>query len=262
MPDIDPVLPSDALPLLGKKAAKMLRGLPALGKYTLTLPSSPPAANYSLKIAQLGNMGNDKLGDCTCAAVGHAIQTWTSLTQPTETVISDQQIIELYSAACGYVPGDQYTDQGGVASEVLRYWYNHPIDGHHALSGFAGIRPGNRATTRDAIYLFGVAYIGIQLPLAAQKDIWDVSPDIALTGEHAPGSWGGHAIPLVAYDQDSLTCITWGKLKTMSWSFLDAYMDEGYGLLSKDWIDSSGHAPPGFDFDQLSLDMQSIRAGG
>ena len=252
---------ADAIPLLGKKAAKLLKGLPALGRYTLTLPSSPPAANYGLALKQLGVMGNDKLGDCTCAAVGHAIQTWTSLTQATETVISDAQIIQLYTNACGYNPGDPYTDQGGVASDVLRYWYNNPIDGHHALSGFAGIRPGNRASIRDAIFLFGVAYIGVQLPLTAQNGDWDVSPDSPMTGDKAPGSWGGHAIPLVAYDQDTLTCITWGKLKTMTWSFLDAYCDEAYGLLSKDWMTTSGNAPPGFNFDQLSADMQAIKQG-
>ena len=243
------------VPLLGKKAAKLLKGLPAMGRYTLTLPPSPPAANYSTALKQLGNMGNDKIGDCTCAAVGHAIQTWTSLTQSAETVISDDMIIQLYAKTCGYVPGDPYTDAGGVATDVLRYWYNNPIDGHHALSGFAGIRPGNRASIRDAIYLFGVAYVGVQLPTFAQNEAWDVSPDLPLIGDKAPGSWGGHAIPLVAYDQETLTCITWGRLKTMTWSFFDAYCDEAYGLLSKDWLDLSGHAPPGFDFDQLSDDM-------
>lgn len=249
----------DTLPLLGKKAAKYLRGLPAMGKYTLHMPASPPQADYSKNLVNLGQMGNDKLGDCTCAAVGHAVQTWTAMTDKEDTILSDSTIIELYVKSCGYVPGDPYTDNGGVAADVLKYWYQNPIEGH-SLSGFAAIRPGNRATTRDAIYLFGVAYIGVQLPLTAQNGEWDVPPDIVLKGDNAPGSWGGHAIPLVAYDQDGLTCITWGKLKKMSWNWLDAYMDEGFGLLSKDWIDSSGHAPPGFDFDTLAADMQAIRA--
>lgn len=250
---------ADTLPLLGKTAPKVLRGLPAMGKYTLHLPASPPSADYSGSLKALGEMGNDKLGDCTCAAVGHAIQTWTSLTQPEEVIVPDSSIIQLYENACGYVPTDPFSDNGGAATDVLKYWYQNPVNGH-SLSGFAGIRPGNRSSIRDAVYLFGVAYVGVQLPIAAQKGIWDISPDAQLTGVYQPGSWGGHAIPIVAYDQDTLTCITWGALKQMSWAWADAYMDEGYGLLSRDWITASGTAPPGFDFDTLSADMQSIRA--
>lgn len=246
---------------LGKKTAKLLKGLPALGKYTLHLPSSPPVADYSMGLFNLGNMANDSLGDCTCAAVGHAIQTWTSLTRPEQIVLDDAAIIDLYAKSCGYVPGDPYTDNGGVMTDVLKYWYQHPIEGHD-LSGFASIRPGNRASIRDAIYLFGVADVGVQLPLTAQSGPWDVSPDAELIGDRARGSWGGHAIPLVAYDQDSLTCITWGALKKMSWNWFDAYCDEAYGLLSTDWINAAGNAPPGFDFAALAVDMQAIKAGG
>ena len=247
--------------LLGKKTAKIIRGLPVLGKYTLALPTSPPVCDYGLALKHLGRMANDKLGDCTCAAVGHAIQTWTSLTEPDEVVVSDDDIISLYAKSCGYVPGDPLSDNGGVASDVLKYWYQNPVDGH-SLSGFASIRPGNRASIRDAIYLFGVCYIGVQLPLMAQyQDVWNVSPDATLKGDDAVGSWGGHAIPIVAYDQDTLTCITWGAFKKMSWNWLDAYCDEAYGLLSRDWLNTTGNAPPGFSFDTLAADMQAIKAG-
>ena len=87
-------------------------------------------------------------------------------------------------------------------------------------------------------------------------------PDKSLSGNYAPGSWGGHAIPIVDYDQDGATCITWGALKKMSWNWLDVYCDEAYGLLSRDWLHASGNAPPGFDFDTLSKDMQFIKGGG
>lgn len=247
------------IPLLGKKKAKLLKGLPALGKYTLHLPASPPEADYSMALKHLGQMTNDSLGSCTCAAVGHAIQTWTSLTQADEVVLPDASIIDLYAKSCGYTPGDPYTDNGGVATDVLKYWYQNPVDGH-SLSGFASIRPGNRASIRDAVYLFGVAYVGVQLPLAAQNGAWDISPDTPLKGDLEPGSWGGHAIPIVAYTPDTVRFITWGKFKDASWTWLDSYCDEAYALLSKDWLNASGNAPPGFDFAALSADMQAIKA--
>lgn len=252
----------DPLPILGKKQAKFMLGLPALGKYTLHLPPSPLKLDYKDGPEHLGQMCNDKLGCCTISAVGHLIQNWTSLTKPVEDVLPDDTIRRLYSKWCGYVDGDPYTDVGGVAADVLRAWYQQTADGH-TLDGFAAIRPGNRGTLRDAIYLFGGAYIGLQLPISAQEGEWNRAPDAPLTGDHAPGSWGGHAVPFVPpYDEEWLTCITWGKLKKLSWAFVDAYMDEGFGCLSKDWLDNSGRAPPGFDWVTLSGDMQSIKATG
>lgn len=249
-----------ALPLLGKKKAKFMLGLPALGKYTLHLTPSPLKLDYNKAPINLGQMCNDKLGCCTISGVGHLIQEWTALTQPTETIISDATIRSLYSKWCGYVDGDPYTDNGGIAADVLRSWYQQPIEGH-TLDGFAAIRPGNRGTIRDAIYLFGGAYVGVQLPISAQNGAWDRLPDAPLTGDNAPGSWGGHAIPLVPpYDEKWLHCITWGGLKPLSWDWLDPYMDEGFGCLSKDFLDASGRTPAGFDWATVQADMQAIRA--
>lgn len=242
---------------LGKLDAKFLKGLPVLGLYTAQLPPPPPTVQYSTALKQLGAMANTTIGDCTCAAIGHAIQLWTSRAS-SETVIPDDTIIDLYSRVSGYVRGDENTDNGAVASEVLLYWYKNPIAGH-ALSGFASIRPGNRTSIRDAIYLFGVCYLGVQLPLTAQHGDWILPEGQALTGDWERGSWGGHAIPACDYDQDTLTVISWGKLVKVSWNWLDAFCDEAYGLLSKDWMEQSGSSPPGFDWLALQGDMNSLR---
>jgi hypothetical protein len=78
-------------------------------------------------------------------------------------------------------------------------------------------------------------YIGLALPISAQnQDVWAVPPG-GSAGEGSPGSWGGHAVPIVAYDSRGLTVITWGATKRMTWQFLDTYCDEAYALLSQDW---------------------------
>ncbi len=202
-------------------------------------------------------MANDRIGDCTCAAIGHTIQVWTSLAS-TETVLSDSTIVSLYSKVSGYVPGDDNTDSGAVASEVLLYWYKNPVDGH-TLNGFASIRPGNRTSIRDAIYLFGSCYLGVQLPLTAQHGNWILPSNQPLTGNWARGSWGGHAIPACDYDTETVTVISWGKLVKVGWSWLDAYCDEAYAMLSRDWLLASGNSPPGFDWAALQEDMNSLR---
>jgi hypothetical protein len=241
---------------LGKLEAKFLKGLPAFGKYTTELPAPPLVCKYSTALQQLGSMANTDIGDCTCAAVGHAIQVWTSLAS-SQVVLPDATIISLYSKF-GYVPGDPNSDNGAAATDVLLYWYKNPVAGH-TLDGFASIRPGNRTSIRDAIYLFGICYLGVQLPLTAQNGDWILPAGQALTGNWARGSWGGHAIPACDYDADTLTVISWGKLVKVSWNWLDAFCDEAYALLSKDWITKTGNSPPGFDWLALQNDMNSFR---
>jgi len=66
-------------------------------------------------------------------------------------------------------------------------------------------------------------------------------------------------VPVVAYDERGLTCVTWGTLKRMTWTFWDAYCDEAYAVLSKDWINqSSGQAPNRFDLAALQEDLNAI----
>ena len=248
----------DAHLKLGKLAVKPLLGLPVFGTYTQKLAPPPISANYSGSLKQLGMMLNNNIGDCTIAACGHAIETWTSLTEPSEVVLPDSVIQQLYEKF-GYVPGDPNTDNGAAATDVLKYWYNNPIQGHK-LSAFASIRPGNSSDVKNAIWLFGVCYVGVQLPLTAQSGVWDIAAGASIqTGDSAAGSWGGHAIPVVEYDETSLTCITWGTLKKMSWAFWNAYVDESYAMLSPDWIEKSGKSPSGQTFDVLTDDMQDFR---
>ncbi|MGB6874974.1 MAG: hypothetical protein WBD87_02970, partial [Candidatus Acidiferrales bacterium] len=79
-----------------------------------------------------------------------------------------------------------------------------------------------------------------------------------LRGQSAPGSWGGHAVPVLAYDSDGLTCITWGAKKRMTWAFFAQYCDEAYAPLSHDWFSAQGIDPSGIDFAALSADLHQL----
>ena len=243
---------------LGKQTAHHDSRVPLLSKYTASLPAPPPATNYDAKVTNLGMMLNDKLGDCTCAAVGHCIQQWTAEAQKTEVVIPDADILKLYEIVGHYDPNNPKSDRGAVELNVLTYWLANPLD-NNQLSAFCSIEPQNLEEIKDAVYIFGSCYIGLQMPLSAQKQaVWTVPPGGA-TGQGAPGSWGGHAVPIVAYDARGLTCITWGQLIRMTWQFWNAYCDEAYGLLSPDWV-SAGKTPAGFDTQQLQADMADLKA--
>ena len=43
--------------------------------------------------------------------------------------------------------------------------------------------------------------------------------------------------------QSTITCITWGKPKKMTWAWFEKYCSEAYALVSKDWLQSSGVSP-------------------
>jgi hypothetical protein len=115
----------------------------------------------------------------------------------------------------------------------------------------------------DSVYMFEGCYIGVQLPKSAQAQTqnqqpWSVPPG-GPKGDGAPGSWGGHAIPVVAYDSRGVTVVTWGALQIMTWSFWETYCDEAYAILSTDYIDGKKKAPQGFSLQQLQADLADLK---
>src|SRR5450755_4664562 len=246
---------------LGKQAARLdARTLQFANYMKAAAPLAPPKhEEWTSKVKQWPMMLNDNLGDCTCACAGHMIEGWTVYAYPPGYIPADQQILQAYQAVAGYLPGEPATDQGAVILDVLNYWRQTGIAGH-PIRAFVALEPKNHEQVKDAVYLFGNCYIGVQLPLSAQNQkVWSV-PAGGATGQSAPGSWGGHAIPIVAYDARAVTVITWGELKRVTWSFLDAYSDEAYAVLSDDWIAANRQAPNNFDLAQLTADLGAIGA--
>lgn len=243
---------------LGKKAPVHDERTLRMADY-LVLPKSPDACYWMVKGGMnWGMMANDRLGCCTCAAIGHFIQIWTSNVVK-EITLTDAQIIQLYEKFCGYNPKDPNTDQGGVELDVLNGWRKFTAAGH-TLDAYVANEPHNHEHVRASIHLFGGAYIGVSLPLSAQgQKVWSVPPG-GLKGKGAPGSWGGHAVVVGAYDATGLTCITWGAKMKMTWGFWDAYCDESYALLSKDWFVGGKVSPDHFDYAALSADLKAVAA--
>ena len=242
---------------LGKRAARFDRRTLQFSKYFKALPIPPANFNFTRKVSSWPIFGNDTLGDCVEAAQGHCIQQWTAYAKPPAVVLAESDIIAAYSAEGGYVPGDPASDQGTNMLTALNYWRNSGIAGHQILA-YAALEQGNIQELEAAAYLFGNAFIGIQLPISAQgKNSWVVPPE-GPHGNGAPGSWGGHCIPVCGIDPNGTTVVTWGQTLEMSKPFYETYSDEAYAVLSSDWLESNNYAPSHFDVAQLQADLKLL----
>jgi hypothetical protein len=204
---------------------------------------------------------NDKIGDCTCAAAGHMIELWSALATGKQVTPTDRQIVTMYEKVGGYNPHagsgeDNPTDNGAVELDVLSWWRKHSLDGFK-IHAFAFVKPTENDHVRQTLQLFDGVYLGINLPKTAEAQVgslWEV-PATGPYLDGAPGSWGGHAVNVVAYDPQTVTVVTWGTLQKMSWKFFNTYCDEAWALLPANW---KKRAPVGFDFKLLQADLAQI----
>lgn len=244
---------------LGKRPAKFDVRTLQISKYMVQLPHVPVTFNWFDKVPTWPMYGNDTVGDCVEAAMGHAIELWTIYANPPGVVPSEPAIIRAYSDISGYVPGDPTTDNGTVLLDALNYWRKTGIAGGHKIAGFVALNPKHVLELETAVWLFGNCFLGFQLPLSVQgEDRWVVAPE-GLTGPRKPGSWGGHCVPIVAMQPNGCTVISWGQTVEVSKPFIPTYADEAYAVLSTDWLETTSQvSPDNFNLIQLKADLQSI----
>jgi hypothetical protein len=84
---------------------------------------------------------------------------------------------------------------------------------------------------RQAIYLFGLAYVGIQVPENANTQFEAHQPWTLVDGWQDQKIVGGHAIIFVGYDADWLYAITWGAVQKVAWDWWQTYGDEAWAVL-------------------------------
>ena len=231
----------------------LLARLPTVAPQPAVLRDVPAVVDWSRDVAleSWGMCGNDVLGDCTCASVAHAIALWQSYC-PSITFMTDREVVTLYSAVSGYDPGRPETDQGARCADVLQRWMKQGVacaGSIDLLSAFATVDPRNHAHVRAALWAMGAVYAGVLVHEAQESEaVWsDLTSSIV----------GGHCVLLVAADNDGLTCVTWGELRRMTWTWWDACAEEAYALLSPRWL-AAGRAPQGFPVAALLAKMSLL----
>jgi hypothetical protein len=231
------------------------------------LPPPPASVDYTKGMpADLGMMLNDKLGDCTCAAVYHAIQVWSFNASNGKKMDTepDGDVEKLYELACGYKPNTPGEGPGGNEQNVLKYLLRHGApcgaDGKtcNKIKAFVEVDPRSIDDVKRAIHNCGVAYIGFAVPASIMPQgqeppkVWKVDP-------HNTQMVGGHAVVLAGYTGEGARVISWGSYYTMAWDFFAKYVDEVYAIADQAWADATGKTPGGLTMAQLEEQMQSLQ---
>jgi hypothetical protein len=226
-----------------------------MAKYLIPakLPPLPSACNLYWRISKFGAQGNLEYGDCVVVGASHQVQTW-SANAAREQIIPDDKVITTYLELTGG------RDTGLNVLAFLNHWRKNPLWGH-PLGAFVEINPRSPRQLQYAVYLFGGALLGFNLPVSAKGQVvWDV-PRGGAVGDGDPGSWGGHLTHLGAYDREAkvpYVISTWDLMQPTASRFPAIYCDEAYALLALDWFTQDHISPMGFNWKRLKADLQRI----
>lgn len=238
----------------GKHPAKSDYRTLRFKNYLLKSLAPPPAAYSTLPLvyknlkvsnpAVLFPMdGNDQYGDCTIAALSHAITVYNGLIKK-KVIFPSKSAVKLYLQLTGGV------DSGLDELNVLNYWQSNSVDGTQILA-YVKLDHKNHTHIMQAINLFGGVYLGFQVQQGAQQQFEQGKPWIP-----GPLTNDGHAVYAVGYDANQLTVLTWGNTQQATWAWWDECVDECYAILPPA-AKQAGFAP-GFNFAQLQADLKDV----
>lgn len=252
---------------LGKAPVKKdLRNLLLADIFAAVLPPIPVAYDFderpgASKIPER-TFSNLKYGDCVIAARAHQTLRLEYAEHNKVIGCSEQAVVKEYFKETG---GE---DSGLYMLDSLKLWRSvgwyttvGPLKyftGPHKIHAFAQVA-GTQAYIKAAIYLLTGVQLGLDMPWSAydqttQGKTWEVTsgPD------SMPGSWGGHAVTAIAYNQIGVQCITWGKKQWMTWDFLFKYCDEAYAVVDEqDFL--RGETIPGIDVVKLEAYLAELK---
>ena len=221
----------------------------------LTSALAPPPPSYAVLPVVYQNLGisdpavlfpmdgNDTLGDCTIAALAHAITVYEGKVSKKK-IMPQQSVVKLYMHLTGGI------DSGLNELDVLNYWRKSSVSGDKILA-YATIDVKNHTHIQQAIQLFGGVYLGFQVQQNCIQEFDNHQP-----WTPGPLTQDGHAVFAVGYDATGVTVLTWGNTQSATWDWWDECVDEAYAILPPEA--KAADFAPGFNFAQLKSDLQAV----
>jgi hypothetical protein len=210
----------------------------------------------------------DGIGDCTCAAFGHMIQSWTQYAGTGQVTVPPTSIVKAYVAVTGmegaaYDPQTGENDNGCDPGDVLSYMKNTGMADStgkvHKVAGYAALGdPTDEELLAQVLNTFGNVYVAINFPDSAMSQFDDGEPWSVVQGSPIDG---GHMIDLqrrAVGGTGVLKYVTWGQPQPTTRGFQKAYATDAFAVVSNDWITANGTSVEGLNLTQLLSDMQYV----
>lgn len=225
---------------------------------------NPPWGNTQMPNAvPWGMLGNDRFGDCVDACSGHLTMLQAALAGKTVS-FSDASILQTYSEQSGFDPsqtqadGSNPTDQGTVMADFMDFWKNKGIiddaGNRHKILAWARLNIHNLQEVLEATFIFKMVPLGISFPASAMQQTQDGQPWSVVAGS---ANDGGHCIGSQGFDGTHYDLNTWAINQLADPDFLSVYLDEGYVVITEDFMEATGDVD-GFDLQQLLADANAL----
>ncbi len=134
------------------------------------LPAPPDDFDETANVGDWPMYANDRIGDCTVAAAAHMIEAWTAAGHGTAVEVPEEAVLSAFDQVKQVDPATG--EEGAVVLDVLRFWRASGIASHR-IGAYARVSVHDHQLVRSAAWLFGGLYLGLQMPLSAQRQpVW------------------------------------------------------------------------------------------
>lgn len=252
---------------LGKKPARHDMRVPRMSKHAAGLPPPPAFANWYADVPDWYMLANDRVGNCVEAAVMHVILQQTSYADEpiAPPMPTDAEALAFYSAATGYDPTEEGTDQGSYVlgpGGVMDFWFKTGVTCGGVLNkptAFLSIAQPSPNEWQQAIATFGNLLVGVRLPETIVAS--EITPPIWFDASGPEA--GGHEILIVGYRTTAMgvlyNLVSWGQMYQATEAFLLSVLDEAVTVVDAAFINTKGVNPAGVDLAGLQAAMDALR---
>jgi hypothetical protein len=198
-------------------------------------PIPAPPASVAAPNTEWPMVLNDEIGDCTLAGEIHVEQAGALIVDEPWEYPGDSVVETEYFDLTGGA------DTGLLLTQVLQPWHTTGLFGAKN-GGFASVHPYDTTLLKQAIWIFGNLYIGVNLPAIAQQQF---KPDGSGVWEltNTPADYdiaGGHCVVPVAYSIDGVRAVTWGGTVLITWAWWFMYVSQVYTVVPSRFVEKGG----------------------
>jgi hypothetical protein len=241
------------------------------------LPSRFGHANLFTDWQMLGNGPDDTVqpgfrgaGNCVWAGADHEHRMINHVVHRRDVPFSGRTAIADYSAATGYVIGDESTDQGTNMHDAASYRQHTGIvdenGERHKIGAYIWLDPKNWEHLLEATYIFGMVGIGFAFVNAAWDQFdngepWDiVFEDGGIDGYHyVPVMGSPHTRGNVRESKVGL--VTWARRQEMTQRYYEEHNDESLVYITEEELRGTPqHGLHGFDLERLNSYLEKLRS--